>query len=147
MLEMTRTRRINYTSSANISMIVRSNSLPSLIAAIREAENRGVPVDQAALLSQYPEHAEPLCDFFKSADVKNTATPASAASPAEDVTLSPAADVSQGYSTQGHTRGIDNQVSPAFTDNIRYFGDYELLQEIARGGMGVVYTLLESMES
>ncbi|MEK7686212.1 MAG: hypothetical protein AAB466_12400, partial [Verrucomicrobiota bacterium] len=37
------------------------------------------------------------------------------------------------------TIAIDLSAVVEVSPTIRYFGDYELIQEIARGGMGVVY--------
>ena len=128
--------------------------LQSLIAEILEAENRGESVDRDALLSQYPEHADSLRDFFVDHDRMK------AAADQEDPTLPPSGNVMDEATIPPHQSandaatispegtGEDRTVPPtepaspagaSVGDSVRYFGDYELLEEIARGGMGVVF--------
>ena len=73
------------------------------------------------LLDQHPEHAEALRAFF--ADLDRMDRVSAPLRLADDLEATGAADAN------GHTA----------LPTVRYFGDYELLEEIARGGMGIVY--------
>jgi WD40 repeat protein/tRNA A-37 threonylcarbamoyl transferase component Bud32 len=88
--------------------------LHEVIAAYLEAMRAGQAPDRQKLIAGHPELAADLAAFFADHDnVRHLAempTPA----PTEPATESP-------------------------LGTVRYFGDYELLEKIAEGGMGVVY--------
>ena len=89
-----------------------SNLIDEIIAEYIRAEDAGEAPDREALLQRHPKLAEELREFFDDRDqFQHLASP--------------------------FTPPVMAQVPPL--SKIRYFGDYELLEEIARGGMGVVY--------
>src|SRR5947209_4052250 len=98
-----------------------------IIADYLAAVDAGQAPDRAALLAAHPDLADELRAFFADADRVDRLAPPNEtvafheASPAEERTLAPAAPA-----------------DPA-VGRVRYVGDYELLEEVARGGMGVVY--------
>jgi hypothetical protein len=99
----------------------REQRVDEVIARYLDAVAAGQTPDRRALLDAHPDLAEELAAFFADHDgVKHLAGPPHAP-----------------LSTTGSAGTTAAQ--PAPLETIRSFGDYELLAEIARGGMGVVY--------
>jgi WD40 repeat protein/tRNA A-37 threonylcarbamoyl transferase component Bud32 len=89
----------------------REQILDAVIASYLQAEKEGRAPDRDQVLARHPDLARELNEFFADrASIERLAGPARAA-------------------MAGLVPGTP----------VRYFGDYEILEEIARGGMGVVY--------
>jgi serine/threonine protein kinase len=105
--------------SASDNPSERDQQLDAAIAAYYRAVEAGNPPDREAFLAEHAELRAELESFLADkAAFERRAAPS-------DETLPPAPPVA---GAAGSPLGV-----------VRYFGDYELLAEIARGGMGVVY--------
>ncbi|MFI5457041.1 MAG: serine/threonine-protein kinase [Isosphaerales bacterium] len=97
------------------------SSLDAVIASYLQGVEAGLVPNRQELLDQHPEIAGQLHAFFTDLDrMDQVAAP---------LRLAGGLDATNAVEANGHS---------ALT-TVRYFGDYELLEEIARGGMGVVY--------
>ncbi len=95
------------------------DNLDQIIAAYLQAVEAGQVPNRQDLLDRHPELTEPLRAFFADFDrIDRHAAPLRLA---------------------GVANGPHPSSGSKALPTIRYFGDYELLEEIARGGMGVVY--------
>ncbi len=100
----------------------RQSQLEELLANYLHSVDRGQPLDRQSLIADHPELADDLNSFFRNHDsIDRLAVPLKAAADAPTLL------------------GISDAVPAQSGLTIRYFGDYELLDEIARGGMGVVF--------
>ena len=101
----------------------REKQLESILHGYLQAVDAGQHPDREELLRKHPDLADDLREFFRDqAKVDQLA---------QSLQQAHVADVTIGAEeAAGNVNGL-----PC----IRYFGDYELLEEIARGGMGVVY--------
>jgi serine/threonine-protein kinase len=99
--------------------------LQALLHEYLQAVDRGQRPDRDELLRRHPDLASDLAAFFAGQDRLDRAAQDMGPEPppAEPPTLPPEL-AATGAGSLG---------------TVRYFGDYELLEEVARGGMGVVY--------
>jgi hypothetical protein len=103
-----------------------ADSLDALIAAYVQAVEAGAVPNRQDLLDRHPEHSDAMRAFFADLDRMDRA--------AALLRLDTAADPDATGSVADP--GLDG---PDVRPRVRYFGDYELLEEIAHGGMGIVY--------
>ncbi len=105
-------------SASDADRTITDARVNQIIADYLQSIERGEVPDRAGLLVRHADIAQELSAFFADHDRFQRA----AAPLADALTLPP------GESS-----------SPSRAPKVAYFGDYELLEEIARGGMGVVY--------
>jgi serine/threonine protein kinase len=103
----------------------REQRVNEAIAVYLQAVERGENPDRDKFLTDHLDIAPELKSFFANQDVFQQA----AGKP--DQKRTPDANEA--------TLAFQERGVPSPNDVIRYFGDYELLEEIARGGMGVVF--------
>jgi WD40 repeat protein/tRNA A-37 threonylcarbamoyl transferase component Bud32 len=105
--------------------VARDQRLQEVLHAYLQALDAGQTPDRTELLRQHPELAADLAAFF--ADQDRVDHCARADRPTGPAGLDAA------------TQPPRESAADSGLGKVRYFGDYELLEEIARGGMGVVF--------
>lgn len=101
----------------------REQRVDQAIAEFLTAAAAGTAPPRAQFLAQHPDLAESLAAFLDDHEKMDRALRPAEQDPAFAPTLAP-----------GEPKPADGTLG-----RIRYFGDYELVEEIARGGMGVIF--------
>src|SRR5438105_2966058 len=107
----------------------REERLGEVVFACLKAVESGQPLDRQEVLDRHPDLAAELAEFFADEDrVKRLALPLRQAPPAH----------AGETGVDGWAPALGSGLLPAGT-RVGELGDYELLEEMGQGGMGVVY--------
>ena len=106
-----------------------SQILNEIIARFIQAREAGEAPNQEDILASHPDHAAALRAFFEEDAFLRTDASENPPIHGDGMQDSAAGDPTLAPGTGAEAIGTQ----------VQYFGDYELLNEIARGGMGVVY--------
>ena len=134
----------------------REQRLDDIIAAYLEAIEAGTPLVRADLEAENPDLAEELASFFANLDhVARLTAPLRDGTAGDQSYLEPLLQESSELSDLAATvpfRSVERDRTLEYNGDrnaaerqrstdlrVRYFGDYELIEVIAQGGMGVVY--------
>jgi tetratricopeptide (TPR) repeat protein len=126
--------------------LIREERLFEILAAYFAAVEAGNNPDRTKWLAQYPEWAEDIARFMDDQDRLLRLTEplrpiAEASSDSADGSAQQHGELTVGQVSQRSpaTEPQNGSADYALGSKVRYIGDYELLGEIARGGMGVVF--------
>jgi serine/threonine protein kinase len=109
----------------------REQHLDQVLTAYLKALDAGETRDRYGLLARHPDLAPELLEFFVEQEKLDRWT-----EPLRPVVQAARAAAVETPKSDGTVDPVDLSLPK---ERVRCFGDYELLQEIGRGGMGVVY--------